>query len=93
MFEYGGVAAQNEEDKFKVKTMNTDKNGDIVEVEAYILGLGVKEIREESFDPKLVIYVAGDFLGDEIKKSQFIHDWAWLRVSIGLYEIASKRDV
>lgn len=62
------------------------------QVEAYVLGVGVKEIREESFDPKLIIYVAGDFLETEYKRGQFVHNWAWLRVSINLYDIAAQKD-
>ena len=50
MFEYGGV---------QTPEIVTNINGE--EVEAYVLGVGVKEIREELFQPKLIVYVAGDF--------------------------------
>lgn len=78
MFEYGGVHPPE-----IVTNMNDEQ------VEAFVLGVSVKEIREESFDPKLIVYVAGDFLDKDIKKEQFIHNWAWIRVSISLYDIAS----
>ena len=82
MFEYGGVTAPQ---------IVTNMNGD--NVEAFVLGVSVKEIREESFDPKLIVYVAGDFLEQEYKRNQLVHNWAWLRVSISLYDIASQKDM
>lgn len=57
------------------------------EIEVYELGLLVKEIREENFEPYLVFFFCGDFMDRAIKDNQIVLNWAMSYVQIPIAEI------
>ena len=73
VFEYGG--AKDPMQCFKA-------NGDKVEI--FELGVLVKEIREEAFNPQLVFFFTGDFMDNQIKEQQFMFQWAMNAVLVGM---------
>lgn len=71
VFEYGGVQTQ-------MRAQNSAGQ----EVDIYELGCLVQEIKEESFEPKICIYFAGDFMAPEVKEKQKIFKWAMNYISL-----------
>lgn len=60
-------------------------NGEKVEI--FELGVLVKEIREEAFNPQLVFFFAGDFMDNQIKEQQFMFQWAMNTVLVGMKQL------
>lgn len=61
--------------------------GEGADIDVFELGLLVKEIREEAFNPQLVFFFAGDFMDQEIKKQQIVFKWALGVISIPMKDI------
>ena len=68
-------------------TVERNNGKDEADIDVFELGLLVKEIREEAFNPQLVFFFAGDFMDDEIKKQQIVFKWALGVINIGMKDI------
>lgn len=68
-------------------TVERSNGKDEADIDVFELGLLVKEIREEAFNPQLVFFFAGDFMDDEIKKQQIVFKWALGVINIGMKDI------
>jgi len=81
VFQYGGVNLPME------ATVERNNGKEEADIDVFELGLLVKEIREEAFNPQLVFFFAGDFMDDEIKKQQIVFKWALGVINIGMKDI------
>ena len=68
-------------------TVERNNGKEEADIDVFELGLLVKEIREEAFNPQLVFFFAGDFMDDEIKKQQIVFKWALGVINIGMKDI------
>ena len=78
VFEYGGV---------KSPIDVTNQNGKLVQI--FELGMLIKEVREDRWQPKLYFFTAGDFWSDEFKEQQFMFKWCLCTLAIDMDELFS----
>jgi hypothetical protein len=64
-----------------------NNGNDECEIDVFEIGLLVKEIREEAFNPQLVFFFACYFMDDEIKKQQIVFKWGLGVINIAMKDI------
>jgi hypothetical protein len=60
------------------------------EIEIYEMGILVKEIREEAFNPQICIFFCGDFMDPVVKEQQVMFKWAMNAAFISMRQLFEK---